>query len=106
MFFTQEGGNLRYLTEMRRTCSPAYTEGSAMPKGHLLRRLFIVFVYTFSKTAQPNKNIGLRTFALTGRWVDGMALISQGAAPLALGYGQALGLQPAVIINDNDSKKQ
>ena len=46
MFFTQEGGNLRYLKEMRRTCSPAYTEGSAMHEGHLLRRLFIVFVYT------------------------------------------------------------
>ena len=45
MFFTQEEGNLRYLTEMRRTCSPAYTEGSA-PEGHLLRRFFYVFVYT------------------------------------------------------------
>ena len=42
--FTQEGGNLRYLKEMRRTCSPAYTEGSAMHEGHLLRRFFIVFV--------------------------------------------------------------
>ena len=46
MFFTQEGGNLRYLTEMRRTCSPVYAEGSAMPKGDLLRRFFYVFVYT------------------------------------------------------------
>ena len=46
MFFTQEEGNLRYLKEMRRTCSPAYTEGSAMHEGHLLRRFFIVFVYT------------------------------------------------------------
>ena len=99
MFFTQEEGNLRYLTEMRRTCSAAYTEGSAMPKGHLLRRFFIVFVYTFSKTAQPNKNIGLRTFALTGRWVDGMTLISQGAAPLTLGYGLSSGFQPAITIN-------
>ena len=45
MFFTQEGGNLRYLTDMRRTCSAAYTEGSAMHEGHLLRRFFIVFVY-------------------------------------------------------------
>ena len=55
MFFTQEGGNLRYLTEMRRTCSAAYTEGSAMHEGHLLRRFFYVFVYTllssFLKTA-------------------------------------------------------
>ena len=99
MFFTQEGGNRRYLTEMRRACSAAYTEGSAMHEGHLLRRFFYVFVYTCSKTAQPNKNIGLRTFALTGRWVDGMTLISQGAAPLALGYGLSLGFQPAITIN-------
>ena len=60
-------------------------------------RFFVVFVYTCSKTAQPNKNIGLRTFALTGRWVDGMTLISQGAAPLTLGYGPSLGFQPAII---------
>ena len=45
MFFTQEGGNRRYLTEMRRTCSSAYTEGSAMHEGHLLRRFFYVFVF-------------------------------------------------------------
>jgi hypothetical protein len=33
---------------------------------------------------------------------DGMAFISQGAAPLALGYGQILGFQPAInIINTN-----
>lgn len=31
-----------------------------------------------------------------------MALISQGAAPLALGYGRILGFQPAInIINTN-----
>ena len=30
---------------------------------------------------------------------DGMTLISQGAAPLALGYGPSLGFQPAITIN-------
>ena len=45
MFFTQDGGNRRYLTEMRRACSAAYTEGSAMHEGHLLRRFFYVFVF-------------------------------------------------------------
>ena len=76
------------------------------PKGHLLRRFFIVFVYTFSRTAQANKNFGLRTFALTGRWDDGMTLISQGAAPLALGYGHTLGFQPATTINDINANER
>ena len=45
------------------------------------------------------------TFALTGRWGDGMTFIPQGVASLALGYGQALGLQPAVIVNELTSKR-
>ncbi len=45
------------------------------------------------------------TFALSGRWDDGMTFIPQGVASLALGYGQALGLQPAVIVNELTSKR-
>ena len=35
-----------------------------------------------------------------------MALISQGAASLALGYGSLLGFHPAIIITDSNKRPE
>jgi hypothetical protein len=50
------------------------------------------------------QGIGLWTFAPSGRQDNGMTLISQGAASLALGYGSLLGFQPAIIITDSNKR--